>query len=226
MSRDHLGQNVWSSNLGFDRGVLLLDDCEGNSDWAGSGTGSDFAVAFDVNAAWAGLKGLQLDTKSTTPAADDQVRAFRVVEHPETGLLVMRARLGFPDVSDVKFADMSLNLDDSNDNWLGLLRWDRTDDTARYQNDAGTFTDLGVVVGFGVDNLWSMFEIVLDMNKKEWISAQILGQKVDLAGVPLDFQEGGGTSVLVNVEFWVTAIGTNRTTMYVDQVYVGQYLDL
>ena len=83
------------SNMMFARGVLLLDDCDGTLGWVASGTGGDDVHAFSTDYAFSGVNSLKLVTRTTGAAAGDTLTVARVVEYPESGLLVYRARVLF-----------------------------------------------------------------------------------------------------------------------------------
>lgn len=210
----------------FTRGVTLLDDCEGTLAWSKSGTGSDFSVAYDTAAAFVGLKGLHLATKTTTPAEDDYVRVYRYLEWTETGLLVVRARFASPDISDVKEIHAIITNDDGSFLHQGEVKWDSSDGRVKRRTGSAAWQNTAVLSGALADGQWNSMEIVVDVTEEKWVYVRMFGQKVDLSDAGLWWNSGAGGYKALSVEFTCVAVGANVAELYVDQIYVGEHIDL
>jgi len=225
MSRDHLGQFMVSSALGFGRGILLLDDCEGTFNWTVSGTGGDDVHEFATAAAFMGLKGMRLKTRTTGAAANDYVAAARAVGHGEGGLLVIRARVASPDVSVVKNLVMQVTHCDGVNDYSANINIRMSAGTVAYLDAAAAAVAMPDLAQTFTDGAWFTIELVLDVLTHEYLECFCNGTRVDLAGAGV-YDVGASTERGAIVSLSVIAVGAAPAEMYADNIYVGEYLDL
>lgn len=73
--------------------AIFYDDCAGTFNYQDSGDGADYAAAYNSAYAYVGEKGIQLRTRTTTPASGDVVSITKSIPLPPTQLL--RVQLNF-----------------------------------------------------------------------------------------------------------------------------------
>lgn len=226
MSREHLGQFAIAGNMGFTRGILLLDDCEGTLGWTISGTGGDFAGAYATAAAWVGTNGLHLATKTTNPAQYDIVEAARVLEWQESGLVVFRLRFASPDVSDVRKITVKLGKDLEDDVYWAEVDFLPQSNEVKYRSGAAAWVDTGIDPGGVADLQWGTCEIVVDLTALKWVSLRMFGQYVDMSDIAMWEYAASGSVKAVLPHVVVDANAGAVAEGYFDQMYVGEHVDL
>ena len=226
MGRDHLRQFPIGGDLGFTRGILMLDQCEGTPAWQKAGTGSDHALAYDAAAAWVGEKGLKVTTRTTTPTAGDFVQCFRHVEHVETGLVVLRYKFSWPTLSQVQKTEVYLAQDDGDDVWQAMIRWVQADGFVTYQDSSSSQSATIITAGSLLNKQWAAIELVIDLKKHQYVSVRMFGTLVDLSGVGMFFSEGGGSAKSMLVELRHYAAGANAAAMHYDYLFLGEFFGL
>ena len=225
MSRDHLGNFMVSSNLGFARGILLLDDCEGTFTWIATGTGGDDIHAFATVAAFLGLNGMHLRTRVTNPAADDVVSVAKYFGYPEGGLIVLRLRLSSPDWSKVKRIGVGLNLDDGIRVYDPYVVLHPVTHRVEYHDALGNEVQAVAFDCTLQNNGWFTLELAISALDKDYVALAFNGTRVDLSAVAL---HDAGASAGRCAWCWIDVLaqGANAATAYFDNIYVGEFLDL
>jgi len=225
MSRDHLGQFMMASNLAFARGVLLLEDSEGTFTWTPSGTGGDDVHAFATAAAFMGLNGIQLKTRTTSAAADDLLSVQKWCQFPESGLLVLRARIASPALAAVKAIYLTASVHDGALNAQGQMMWSPNTPRVAYQNLAGAAVPI-TEMAFTTENLaFITLELVLDLDAMNYIAIAWNGIRKLLPAIPM-YAVGSSALREVILGVSVTSIAAAPAQAYVDTVYAGEFLDL
>jgi len=209
----------------YRRGILFLDDMEYATPYVVTGTGADFACAVDPAAKLFGVKGLKLDTKTTTPAEDDYVKALIQICYPETDLLVARLRLGYPDVQKTKDVQVALRVKNGAREYLAAIKYDSEAKLVYYWSSGGAWEPL---TGYGYTQtgiLWTLFDMSIDLGLKEYLTILLLGVETSLAN--LAFQDvGASLERVVTFEIINTALTAAISTIYVDSLYVGEFEEL
>ena len=225
MPRDHLGVFNISSDLKFAKGILLLDDCEGTCNWIAAGTDANMTVTYETVAAFMGLKGLQLFSGDADPAEDDYVGAVKWVQVPESGLFVLRTKVGFPDVSDVKSVSIGINLYKDTRLYAAGMRYLPNTPAGAYLNSGGTYTAITEFANAVTDNAWINMELVMDINDLTYVSANQNGVEKDLAGIEF-YDSGADTGRMVAISLVAITTGANAATVYFDSIYAGEFINL
>ena len=224
MSRDWFGSIPIVDGLGFARGIMVLDDCEGTCTWVISGTGGDDVHEFAVAAAFQGTYGLRLATRATGAAADDYVQAVKVFGFPESGLLVARVKIGSVDVSDVKTARLNLQWSNGVKGYSASVHLMMSAGTAQYLNSAGTYTAIACLAQTFSDQAWYTLELAVDCIDNEYVGVFFNGTRVDLADIDV-YEAGADTERGAKVGLAVYAVGANQAEIQVDNIYVGEFRD-
>lgn len=225
MSRDHLGQFMVSSSLGFARGILLLDDCEGTFTWVPTGTGGDDVHEFATVAAFMGLKGMRLKTRTTGAAANDNLTASKMVSYPESGLLVVRGRFASPDVSLCLGVGLSCLDDDGVTQYIPELYWIPGSAEVGYVSAASAYVPIAALATVFLDGQWYTWELVYDCLTHRYVSATFNGTRVSLANIGAR-TPGASSGRGVQVRVFVSAAGAAAAELYADSIYAGEFLDL
>lgn len=225
MGRDHLGQFNVSSALGFARGVLLLDDCEGVSQWYAEGTDATIAVTFDAAATFIGSKGLLVNSGNTDPGAGDYVVAKRMIELPESGLLVFRAKCRAPDWTKIGAVSFAVQFQIASVQYNATIRYTPSTPAGTYFDAAGNPIDVPAWAVTFNNTQWITFELVVDTNNHQYVSGTIGRNKVSLAGIGL-YTPGAGTYEIAWLCLQHTNAGAAQSFMHYDNVYAGEFLDI
>lgn len=225
MSRDHLGQFTVGSNLGFARGVQLLEDCEGTCNWSVSGTGGDDVHAFATVAAFMGLNGLRLKTRVTGAAENDYVMLSRAIGLGESGLIVFRGRLALPAVTGVKYVSIGVGIADGDRLYAGWMSWTQVGGAVLICGPAGAGVASGVQATGLVGREWVTWELVIDGRAMEYEEVAFNGSRARDVGVAL-WDSGADAHRWVGLDLMVWADANAPAEMYVDNMYVGEFLDL
>lgn len=223
--RDHLGNAQVGAKLGFARGVLLLDDCEGTFTWAKSGTGGDDVAERAAAAAFEGVYGIHIRTRTTGAAAGDGLDLSRIVGFGESGQLVYRMQLCLPDVSVVSVVRMEVYVYDGANMYLGTIRLTPNTPRFEYFSSVPAFTEIPSLALLVNDGQWFTIEMVLNVLSGEFITVTFNGVTADLAGVGM-FDAGATTDRYLMVWFGLDTIGAAPAAMYVDNVSLTEFRDL
>lgn len=225
MGRDHLGQFMMGSNLGFAKGVQLLEDCEGTCNWVVAGTGGDDVHAFATAAAFRGLNGMQIKTRTTDAAAADYVSVSRYMGWPESGLVVYRLRFALPDTTKVLAFAANLYLRNGVRVYQAGFKWLPNTPIAYYLGAAGAWVEMATVTWVALNLQWVIVEVVVDALSFEYRSVAANGVRVALDGVGL-YDAAADTLRGCDCNVQVAAIGANAAEAYFDDVYVGEFLEV
>jgi len=222
---DHLSQNLIGSDLGFARGILLLDDCQGTFNWTVVATGGDDLHDYHSSAAFRGTNGMRLRTRATAPDVADFVDVRRYLGYPESGRAVLRVKTCLPDVSVVDYINWGLDVQNGADRYTcAVLLYPNTPDLV-YQNFDGMPESVPELALPIQDRSWLTFEMAVDFAGLAWIEIALGGIRVDLGGAGIFRQGGDGTRTLM-ATIGVGTIGAATCTLYADDIYVGEIVDL
>lgn len=225
MGRDHLGQFLLNSNANFGRGIMLLEDCEGTFNWTVSGTGGDDTHEYATAAAFIGTNGIHMKTRVTSAATNDTLRIAKILDYPASGLIVFRARFNWPDNSNV--ALMRLDLDVSRGNQLIRYRivLEPGAPEIYYLDSGNNEVDNGGGLKRVYDNQWGAVELVVDANNGEYRYVQQQGWKWDLSG-QAGYEVSQPDEKGVTLAFELVASSEAPAEAYLDQIYLGEFLDI
>lgn len=221
MSRDHLGQFMVGSNLGFAKGVLLLDDCEGACGWTVEGTDAGIAVTNDAAAAFIGAKGLKVTSGATDPAEGDYVAAKLNFNRPESGLMVFRGKMKIPDLAKVGEISLSAHYGDGVNAYYPSISFVPNGPTGSYRDSADSPVAVAAWALSFVGTTWITFELVIDVKAHKYVSATIGDKKIDLSGVSI-YNAGAWAFDVVVLWLQHTTAGAAAALMYYDNLYAGE----
>lgn len=208
--------------LEYQRGILLMEDCEGADSWVGSGTGADFVVDLNAGGAWSGSKGLRLKTRATNPADGDTVTAYRYLQLPLNDLVVVRMRVQTLVLTTIEWFHVKLILHDGTREYQAGIQVGVATPILKYLNSAGSWVE---VTGYGKAGRaysWDMLEFQLDYDSNEYLKVLYHGVESSLAD--LAFQDvGAGVTRYAMLELKVEAAGAALAGVYWDSIYVGEF---
>lgn len=222
MSREHVGSFNIGDTLKFAKGILLLEDCEGTLVWNISGNAGDYAGTFETAAAFFATKGLELVTRVTNPAENDLASAQRYLPYPKSELVVLRALIGLPDVSKVKYVSLNFYAFDGAMQRRATLFWYPNVPKLERKNSAGGDS---VISGYGQtvrDGIWTSMTVVLDLNAFEYLACELLGIHTSLEGLAM-LEVGASTDRHLSFVATVCADGAAAATVYWDSLYCGEF---
>lgn len=218
------GFNVGSS-LQYERGILLLEDCEGIDVWDGSGTGSDYAVDFITQAAFYGSKGLQIQTKTTTPTDGDVVAATRLLPMPAGDRVVIRMRVQTVFISTLDHYYAKFHVHDGSREYAAAIRVSLATPKLEYLDLGGSWVEVSGYGQKGTNYSWHILEFQVDVGSKEYLSVLYQGIETDLSGIKY---QDVGASVLryTKIELAAEAAAGDSVKVYFDAIYVGEFVKL
>jgi hypothetical protein len=224
MGRDHFPNIPVGAGMGFARGVLLLDDCEGTFTWNVTGTGGDDVHAFATAAAFQGTYGMRLKTRTTATAAADNLTVTKIMGYPESGLLVTRLRFASPDWTTHDTFGLLLNVYNGVHNFQAALMYTPATPEWGYTDSTGAYVVLATLTGTIPNLAWVQAEIVLDLRTMTWLQVAANGTRVDLAGVAMR-DVGADVNRDIYLAVQLLTVGAAAAEIYADNIYVGEYLE-
>jgi hypothetical protein len=224
MGQDHFPNLPVGDGMGFSRGVMLLDDCEGTFTYIVGGTGGDDVHEYLAAAAFTGTNGLHLKTRTTAAAAGDIVTIYKYHSIPESGLLVIRARLASPDLTKVKSIQLGSVINSGAETYQALLKHSPNTPKTEYQTTAAAFVAIATMALPTVASAFIDFELVIDCLAKQYISVTWNGIRAKLPGIPL-WDVGAAVARYGCLILSVEAIGAAAAEIYADNLYIGEHLE-
>jgi hypothetical protein len=222
--RDHFGVLPIVAGMGFMRGIMLLDDCEGTFTYTVAGTGGDDVHEYLAAAAWQGAYGLHLKTRVTGAAADDVLMVTKQMDYPASGLLVARARLAPVAVAAIKEIGLRLVIDDGTTIHQAIFSLFPATSLTKYLNAAGTYTEITPMAMTYLGSQWYTTELAIDCLAKTYRHGRTNGLTADLSSAAL-YSPGASSSRGVQLTLAVVAAGAAAAEIYADNLYVGEYLE-
>lgn len=209
--------------MGFSAGVLLLDDAAGHFGWEVSGTGVAFVGDYDDEAAYVGAKGLRLKTRPSDEAEDDNVQVVRYVPYPESGLFLLRCKIGIPDVSTVKTIDVGLVVDTGVQIVFANVRWSPNVPITEARVGAVTYDEVEGQDAGVFDGQWSVLEMQVNLVDLVYGAITLQGVRVDQSGSGV-YVPGASSSRAVQVIIGIAAAGAAQAIVYVADIYCGEFI--
>ena len=225
MGQEFVGSFPVGSIMGFAKGVLLLDDCEGACNWSVEGTDAGVAATNDTAAAFMGAKGLKVTSGATDPAEGDYVAAKFGMNRPETGLLVFRGKMRIPDLTKVGEISLGVHYFRGGIQYTTSIDFRPNTPIGYYRDAANAQIEVAAWNQIFVATTWMAFELVIDTVIHKWISATLADVKMDLSAVSL-YNAGAAAYDLVVLWLQHTTAGANAALMYYDNLYAGEFLQL
>jgi len=223
--RDHLGNFMVAGNLGFARGVLLLEDCEGTFTWVVSGTGGDDVHAFATVAAFMGTNGMRLKTRTTGATAADNLAVEKAMSYPESGLLVARLRVCPVAVAPFDYIQVLLDVSDGAAGHGACLQLDVAAGKVYYQAAGGGFVEIVALAAPVYEGAFMTVELAVDLLTNQYLGCMVNGLRADLAGLAM-VSAGAVAYRFARLGVTIATAGAAACEAYVDSVYVGEFLDL
>jgi len=224
MSRDYFGNLPVAAGMGFARDVLLLDDCEGSFTWTPTGTGGDDVHEYLAAAAYAGTAGLHLKTRTTAAAEDDWLQVTKALSYPESGLLVLRAKIAMPAQANLKSVSLVLSEAAGTTCYLAQAKWTPGTPKVEYVDAAGDLIQIPALANKPLDTAFSTIELAIDCRAHQYLSLAINGLRADLAGLGL-YNAGAETYRYSAVVLKIVASAGAPAELYASHIYVGENLE-
>lgn len=225
MPKDFGYQNIIASEPQYDHDIILMEDAEGTDVWTASGTGADFVNSFTTAAAYFGLKGWDIRTRATTPAANDYVSVTRKLTYPRTPRLVLRCRLQIPDVSDVKYVTLEILIYDGTNYYSAAICITPNTPKVEYNNPELGATEIPALAFVWNDNDWVTIEFGVNMITKTYLGIWFNGASLAEGGYAIQ-NIGASTRRGISALIYVKALGAFQAQVNIDSLYIGSALDL
>jgi len=204
---------------------MLLDDCEGVSNWTITGTDAAVAGTMDAAAAFMGTKGFLLFSGDTDAAADDYALAVQNIQRPTSGLLVYRAKCRVPSMAAIYSIAFGVREYDGSRQYGGGIEYVPGTPACSYTDATGSGVAMADLAFALDDGVWFDLELVLDCLKHEYVSFQLAHVKVDLSGV--GYQDvGASASLKCQLRLYEQIAGAAAASVHWDAIYAGEFLEV
>jgi len=220
--RDFFGNIPIVAGMGFARGVMLLDDCEGTFTYIVSGTGGDDTHEYATAAAWQGAYGLHLKTRVTGSTNNDVVILQKLFDYPATGLLVARLRLAPMVVANCGALSLSLLIDDGAQQYNGTIALLVSTAAVKYLNSAGAYAAITALATTFTAAHWYTLELAINCKAAHYQHVRFNGLEADLSALALDNTAAtAGRCAQLALTAQATAAGPAE--MYADNILVTEF---
>lgn len=185
----------------------------------------DYDLTAEEEAAYFGSYGYKLVTRLTDPAYADLVTATRKVAFPETDLLVYRLFFCLEDVSKTLAFWIRADFNDGSNAYAAAFKWLPNNKQLQYLDENGDYQTISGYGQTGVDGSWINIEMVLSLTTHEYISCTFNGIKTSLIGISFQ-DEGDVADIYHDFQLGQLANGANQSVVYVDSIYIGEFLNI
>lgn len=226
MPREFAEAALTEPQFAWSRSILYADNFDGYRIWTETGTGADFVVDTTNSSQYNGTEGFVLSTRATDSAEDDVVTAARFISYPDNDHILLRMRVGIPDVSTVKRIQINLQfVAEGKVQIPGILIYPNSP-TLSYFNSAGTVADVADSDQVLRDGFWTTLQFNIDLATKMYKDVFYNGMKFDLSDQamletndPNDYRD-------CKIQLSVYAMGAAVATAYFDSLLVTQDLNI
>jgi len=186
---------------------------------------ADYDLTSEAGAAYFGSLGYKLVTKESSPAYADLVTMTRKVAFPETDLLVYRLFFCLEDVSETLAFWIRADFNDGSNAYAADLKWLPNNKQLQYLDENGDYQTISGYGQTGVDGSWINIEMVLSLTTHEYVSCTFNGIKTSLIGISFQ-NEGEVADIYHEFQIGQLANGANQSVVYVDSIYIGEFLNI
>jgi len=212
--------------VGFDDPILVHDSFdESPLGWAASGTGADYSVLRDQNAAYFGAFGCRLKTRATGPAEDDYVIMNRDYAISDRNILKVGDlfRIVNP-AAQVKSITLTATHKVSGITGIASIKYAASEGKFYYLNSAGAYVEFLASKLLCGDH-WHRFAMRSNTVSGKYGLLTIDATLVDLSAIPILIYPSTGVVDSFNVSFTVIAAGATQVVVDVDNIIVKYSMD-
>jgi hypothetical protein len=203
--------------------IVMWDDMESLLKWQKTGTGADYTVTLDDTKCFNGNYSLYMVTKSTTPAAADEVVAYRYFGIRQPRFLTVRflakllstyQYLQGPQLLVEVFTQSLLHR-------FGFTVDQSTAEVKLYDAN-GNYNTAVTLTGIAPSDEWSLYEVSVNLITQQYASLYAYANEIDVAGQSYHVDtpagnKGGGAIVLKAIALDAYQVGYN-----VDNVMISE----
>lgn len=209
----------------YKKSVLLLEDFTIKPTIIETGTGADFNIIVHESSRFHGASGLKLSTKTTTPAEDDYVKAEISFCYPVVMRLCARARIRIATSAKVKDYQIEINKYTGVAHYKAAFKFDNEVHKLYYWSSGGAWVEVAGYAFTMPDDIWTLFDMVLDLNTATYKQVTLHGVETPFNGPAVE-NVGASTARYATISFICTALIGEVASIDVDEVYVGEQVDL
>lgn len=170
MPKEHYARVLGFSRIPILHPAILYDDASGTFNWLDMGTPADYTADYDPSAAYVGINGIQLNTKQTTPAANDYVRIYRHIWLPPHQLLRIQLVFNHVDKDISAYLRVILHWYQGETHYVAGIRTKADDGEVSYASGiTGVIATWTVLPGVTIplmDDVWNKLDLSVN-----WIDA-------------------------------------------------------
>ncbi len=221
MAGDTVPGSPLGSGMVFAKGIILMEDFEGTWQWLESGTGGDDVHTNGQAGSYHGTKGMTLRTRAASAAEDDIVTITNNIVYPRGDFVLVRMKLGLPNLSTVKRVVVGLLWENGAQGYKSGIYWEPNVPAGGYHNSAGAYV---AEAGFGhgcEDGQWTLLEFGVDLSLAQYIRANLGGVEFDMAGIDVE-NTAAETTRRLQVQVSVVAAGAAQASLWGDDLYIGE----
>lgn len=203
--------------------IIFCDDVEGQLNWSGSGTGTDWVVDKygAVNAVMRGSYGVRMQTKATTPAVGDIVTAVRNVFLTPHRQALLSACFRLPTVSTIEYFEVRAIYWDGTYQYELSLRYDRAAGIwKQYISGTYQYNIAGSSQVFHPD-AWNRIEVAVDFANYNRNLRGLVCNQVNLPDINYNVLAAYDSAAPhLTVSFALKSSAASQQTMYLDDIVV------
>jgi len=222
-------QEGWYSGLPILYPVIFMDQRDTGIAYTTDGTGADWTVEKSNVKPYAGGFNLHLVTKTTTPAANDEVTAEIILPAPEKPHILLQVLTAADEeLAEEHWVEITLWRDLAGHTyyaWL-IIRW-LPRDVTYWRWYEGAPQQIGIDTPMrGRDMAWHHIQIAIDQSTLKYLFIKINGEVFDLS--PYELYHGGVVDPgnLLKFKLKVKNVGAAMSGDYFHQILITQHADI
>lgn len=204
--------------------TIFYDDGSGTFSYDATGTGADYTANYVTGAAFTRLNGMQLQTKTTTPAANDLVSAYKYL--PLGPGPIVRLQLLFRRASgtSTNFTSAFRMLPDNETNLLTAeveAHW-QSGKLAYHKktNGAWAMTELADSFLQPDNNQWHKLDVAVNIHTHKWVHIILNGKTLALPALELETAASANHGRILNFILGTLALEAVQAETHLDQILI------
>jgi len=221
MGKEYLQKSLVLGALPITDTVIFFDDFEGVLDWLKDGTGTDYVVKRTTARKDTGSFSLYLQTKATTPAAGDYVKAYKESYFTPAKRYIYQAMFRLPSVADLDKVEFTHHYrDGSNRHTISIIylgpevKW-------QYYDTTGTYADIPGGTQVLAGGKWYRLTLTVNLLIGEYEELVVGSTRIDMSGVRY-YKIPDSTAEHLSIELAIANEGATQIDCYFDNIIIRE----
>jgi len=201
---------------------IFYDNGDGTFNYRVTADGADFIAAYATEAAFVGLNGIHLKTRTTEHAASDSVTVIYEPGRPLEKLLTLQALFARAQTNEHFWVHLAIGFSIGAQLYQGEVRFNMSTGDADYLNSFTPNKQYTVGLSAGANHehrRWNIFKLGIDLTALTYRTMQINERSVDLSALSLPYTAttvAHKTHIELGIVTWIDEI----CEAYFDQLLV------